>query len=902
MPSILDFWGKANPKQTRSSTWHPLVFHSLDVAAVCHVLMNAPEFHYRTFFSRLLDIDDSQCSDLLVHLLAIHDIGKFAQKFQAKVPDRFPDDIFDRSPSQLPTSYDHASGGFSFFHLNDKFLPGGLGWRSAKYLIAAATGHHGLPPSLDVKATIVRDNFGQPGIDYATHFLQCVSTLFGMTTPSGLKDKQCRKASFCLAGFAVLCDWIGSNEEWFPYQDPHDFPDLYTYWKYACDNAQKAVHESGIEPTPLSKRLTLKDLVGENVQSTPLQAWAENAPLANDPTLYVIEDETGSGKTEAALMLAYRLMREGLGHGIYVALPTMATSNAMFDRVSKHCHAMFKYGEEPSVALIHGSSALHPGFKDILIPESDNTSSYSSKQSSESDDSDITATTSYSQWMRDDRRRAFLADIGVGTIDQALLSVLHSKYQSLRLFGLSQKILILDEVHAYDAYMKVEIEQLLQFHAAQGGCAIMLSATLPPKIKNKFATKYVEGANNRASDRDNEGAVLDYPLVTTVSGYGSHIHEIGPSKSKRIIPVRFLRSMDSGVDYAVNAAKQGLATVYIQNTVTDVLESAQKAIQRGIEPVVFHSRFTLSDRLRIERQVLQRWGKDSKQDDRGGLLIATQVVEQSLDLDFDAMVTDLAPIDLVIQRAGRLWRHLHRKDRVGDPVLVVVSAEPSDNCSESWYRELFPRGAFVYKNHELLWRTAKVLHEQGCIDSPDGLRNLVNSVYESDSNFESPSALKGIGKTVEGQEGIHRDLATHYVLKLSEGYVREGGRWDSDERVHTRIDDVPSVSCVLCYEKDNELQPLATKTDQSTPDYDWRMSEIKVSAHQTGKLSVPKEYEQRINMLRSRFRWDTSRLDRDKHIVIVHQIDENEWRGLSLASNDNVLSYNNKLGLRFIQD
>ena len=249
-----------------------------------------------------------------------------------------------------------------------------------------------------------------------------------------------------------------------------------------------AVRESGIVPAAATGRLGYDALVGPQVTPSPMQEWARDVPLPDGPALFIVEDETGSGKTEAALMLAHRLMASGRADGFYMALPTMATANAMFDRLGRAVRHLFTPDANPSLALAHGARGLHHGFRAARAKWGRTGAPYGN-----GGEADIAASTACAEWIADDRRRTFLADAGAGTVDQALLAVLPARHQSLRLLGLAQRVPIIDEVHACDAYMRREIETLLTFQAALGGSAVLLSATLPAGYRQSLADALREG-------------------------------------------------------------------------------------------------------------------------------------------------------------------------------------------------------------------------------------------------------------------------------------------------------------------------------------------------------------------------------------------------------------------------
>ena len=370
---IVDFWGKAQPIPADwNPQWHPLVFHSLDVAAVSAVLLTR---HYKLadHLSGLFGLCPHDTTSLVSWLVSLHDIGKFAKRFQAKVPCHYPD-CFGDDPSRISTSYDHGAGGLRLFDADASLfaLPEGNGPRIWRPLFSAATGHHGAPPVPQLSADgetlrTLQSCFGESGIEAARLFADRMKDLLA---PPGdllsLERKRVRRASFALAGLCVLADWIGSNQDWFPYRSSRDFECLEEYWAHSQERASRAVAAAGVLPASVRGRIGHDALIGVGRAPTPMQKWAGSVEVPTGPTLFMIEDETGSGKTEAALMLAHRLMVTGRADGLYVALPTMATANAMFDRLGAACRMLFAPGTEPSVALAHGAREMHRGSSGVV--------------------------------------------------------------------------------------------------------------------------------------------------------------------------------------------------------------------------------------------------------------------------------------------------------------------------------------------------------------------------------------------------------------------------------------------------------------------------------------------------------------------------------------------------------
>ena len=869
--NTLCFWGKAQPRDTECGPkWHPLAFHCLDVAAVGEALLRGRGGLGASLVG-LFGLPQEEAFRLVSYLLCLHDVGKFAKKFQAKAPNLYPG-CFGDDLERLAKIYDHGAGGLRLFDADEDFFKLPIGGRSRVWrpMVSAVTGHHGAPPAAPpTNETIntLRSDFGAPGIDAARTFIHQAHELFSPPVElTRFEAGQARPASFALAGLAVLADWIGSNQMWFRYRKPDEFKDLEAYWSDAQEKAEHAVREAGVLPAPTRSGLGYDGLIGANAAPSPMQDWAYSVELPAGPALFMIEDETGSGKTEASMMLAHRLMAANRADGLYIALPTMATANAMFDRLGAAYRKLFTADSSPSIALAHGARELHRGFRSAILRGGRKEASYASDTGQE-DESGTTASTACAVWIADDRRRAFLADVGAGTVDQALLSVLPSRHQSLRLLGLMRRVLILDEIHAYDSYMQREIETLLEFQAGLGGSAILLSATLPLAVRARLANAFLKGLGKQVDSDDLLGGGMDYPLATVCAAdASSSIKVSGQSGRARTLPVRFLRTPENAVDAVEEAAGAGKAVLYIRNTVDDALDACSALSARGLTPDLFHARFTLADRLEKERRVVNTFGKESGNERANKILIATQVVEQSLDLDFDALITDLAPIDLLIQRAGRLWRH-DRPNRGGSPELLVVGPPAVDGAGADWFKSMFTRAAYVYRDHARLWLTARVLEKEGVIRSPDGLRSLIETVYGDEADVCVPNDLMGSFFDAEGRAGAERGVATTNVLTLAKGYVRDSGAWDSDARTPTRLVDDLQVTLRLARVRDGRIEPYAQEAAPDEPWRAWRLSEVSVSARRVSGEFLPLE----LGAAAQEAKADWTRFDAEKILVVLEE-------------------------------
>ena len=431
--------------------------------------------------------------------------------------------------------------------------------------------------------------------------------------------------------------------------------------------------------------------------------------LPDGPFVAFVEDVTGGGKTEAALILAHRLLAARCARGLYLALPTMATANAMYERLAACYRRLFADSETPSLALAHGSARLHKGFRASFEGVADPGRAFEREEDTETERDSSGA--ACAAWLADDRRKTFLADVGVGTIDQAFLAVLPAKYQSLRLLGLSERVLIVDEAHAYDAYMGRELQRLLEFQAALGGSVIVLSATLPRAVRQDLANAFVKGLGAPKRELKSDG----YPVVAVVAAGGADEVAKEPRPDlRRTIEVERLPDEAAALGQIAEAAQAGAAVAWVRNTVDDAFEGVERLRSAGIHAQLFHARFAMGDRLAIEREIVGRFGK-GKPPSRAGVLVATQVIEQSLDLDFDLLISDLAPVDLLLQRAGRLWRHPERIRPIPGPRLLVVSPDPTAKVRGDWYAAAFPRAAWVLpKPRAALAVGARVVRPRPC--------------------------------------------------------------------------------------------------------------------------------------------------------------------------------------------
>jgi CRISPR-associated endonuclease/helicase Cas3 len=871
------YWGKAD-KNDSEKYYHLLVYHSLDVAAVGSVWLSKNKFFVESISSELRLSVKAFC-EWFLFFLSLHDLGKFSVRFQNLIAEL----LRKLQGIESDLKYD-----------GEKLRHDQLGWELYyKYLLAKfhddcfketdATnfanfinvfafcflGHHGVPPQLDSSPGV--DLFSVSEIEAASAFFQEVKRLF-LSNESIDEIKKIivlprrerrtildhfKKFSWHIAGLITICDWIGSGKTFKYYKDEND---LKTYYENAIRVAEEAVIKAEVIGSKVSSISGFAHLFPDYVNtSTPLQRICNVIEIPEGPQLWILEDVTGSGKTEAAMTLVSRILSSGGGEGCFIALPTMATSNAMYERMASVYYLLFDQKEKPSLVLSHGSRHLSETFRNSYRDTYVNLPNDTDENDEERREGDVHC----SQWLADSSKKSLLADCGVGTVDQILLGGLPVRYQDLRIFGMRRKVIVIDEVHAYDAYMLRLLENILSYQASIGGSVILLSATLPQKVRKRLADSFAKGLGIEQVSLENR----DFPLITVVSKKAvSEIHSETRKELNRSVKVEFLYDIESIENLITEKTSSGNCVCWIRNSVTDVIES-YNSLSGKIDPEkldIFHSRFALRDRLNIEKKVIDHFGKNSDSIKRQGrVLIATQVVEQSLDLDFDILISDLAPIDLLIQRCGRLHRH-HRDakgDRLAngavsdrpDPIFYIYSPPAMENPTASWYKEVFPRGAAVYKDTAILWRTFRALKKEGEIRMPEKGRELIEAVYG-----ENPEEIPSVFTTAEDESWAElmskKELANFYMLDFNSGYsVASSRKWDVDERVQSRIGE-PQNTIYLCKMVDGQIKPF-----YDNEEYPWDQSSLKLLKSKLVEVDYPEEAKGYISELQKqlRFKYDT---------------------------------------------
>ncbi len=541
-----------------------------------------------------------------------------------------------------------------------------------------------------------------------------------------------------LTGFTTLCDWIGSDQRYFP---PSPTINIDEYVEISEARASQAIEKAGFTGTFRSGIPTDFSALFSSLTPRPLQLAIDLIPekLLKEPSLVIIEAPTGEGKTEAALALAHRITNLNGYDEFYYALPTTATSNQMHDRVQKYLKDQLKV--DIAAKLVHGQA--------FLQQEALNIQPLYNGEDPKRDSIPI-------DWFNT-KKRALLAPFGVGTIDQIELGALNVRHASLRLAGLSGKVIILDEVHAYDIYMTTIISRLLEWLKALGASVILLSATLPDTRRRELLRAF--HGNEKIYD-----IPADYPLIVAASSGDFFTSTPKAMQPQRKIGLKFLQFSDNDntqkANWLAEQVSEGGVACWITNTVNraqNIYREVQGAAGSDVEVILIHARFPLVQRDELEKLIVSKAGPIKENRPRKMIVIGTQVLEQSLDLDFDLMVSDLAPIDLLLQRAGRLHRHAITK-RWGDhlsPVLYI-NAPMSDN------QPVITSDKYVYAEYILL-RTWEIIKGLSSLQLPADYRLLVEQVYGEVPTSMMDEQKKAL-EQLEKQEELARQEAEVRLL------------------------------------------------------------------------------------------------------------------------------------------
>lgn len=724
----LRLWGK---ERGLGGARYPVVCHGLDAAVAVRVLWRgfvSPGVRRR--LAAAVGLGESETCSLLEFWASLHDIGKISPSFahQLEMPPEFAE-----GAGEARVRHDEAT------HL---WLPAGLaslGYsrRSAgsvgRLVAQLLGGHHGR--FHDFGNSWLRPE-RLPGLGLGHEpvweveraaMLAVLEEILAPPAPAKLPVED----AALVAGLVVLADWLVSQTGFVRSQLPRvpqvgDAVSLGGFVDGSLGPVQALVQRAGLSRLQLRPG-SFPEEFPEFPPNTLQDSIASELPsLVTGAGLLMVAAPMGFGKTETALHAA-RVMGQAAGtSGMFVALPTMATADQMFSRIARY---LLRRSDQPaSQALLHGMAWLSPVEETLA-----------KARAAEKIASDADAQVQAAEWLRGPKR-SLLAGVGVGTIDQALLAMLPVRHNALRLFSLAGKTVVIDEVHAFDDYMRGLLTTLLGWLGELGVPVVLLSATLPKAVATELSCAY-------AGTSHEDGAEVPYPGWRYVErgGTPTRQHVSFPSDRRRPVEVA-LRGVATGADGQPDrvsvlrdelapVTEQGCAAV-ICTTVAQAQDTYTRlrgwADEHGVQLHLLHSRFPLHQREEITHTMLRLFGKPDEAHDRPHrtVVVATQVIEQSLDVDFDLVVSDLAPIELLLQRSGRLQRHpvwdaerpaWAHPARGGRRRMVVLTAPQCDPAQlpRTW-SFIYPQASLI-RAHELIRR-----REHEPIQIPDDVQNLVD--------------------------------------------------------------------------------------------------------------------------------------------------------------------------------
>jgi CRISPR-associated endonuclease/helicase Cas3 len=736
IPQITGVWAKRNDQ---TGSWHPLLAHCAEVSAVLAELL-APDSPFSFPLARALGHGalEETARARMAYLAALHDIGKANHGFQDQGR-MLPSGGRVHNPGHLTPLLAALDPRVSR-ELLDVVVPAFTRAAHSEHLetvIGCVIGHHGRPIELSAPHRQAGDYWqareDRDPVAEVKRLVDAAAAWSGLPPPPEANDPtwQIPEFTHLFAGLLMMADWFASSEALFPL-DPAAAVDGETHFRASRDRSRLLLRQAGVLPGAPPPKRSGRDLLDQifptlfgsgDAEPTPLQSHVASMPLPEPGTLLVLEAPTGTGKTEAALALFARMRAADRAGGLFFALPTRATARAMFERVKSAVQQMYAPSPAPHVILAVGGDQSDFAIGDAVLPP---------------EPGQDPAVGDAIRWASDSAKRRLAGEVVVGTIDQALLAALPVRHANMRLAQLSRHMLVVDEVHAHDPYMLALLRRLLSAHRAGGGVSLLMSATLA-----LAAREQVRGWNADVTEGEEGAKARPFPVLSYLDPAATAFTDLAipHGGSDRELHWR-LSPEASALEEAVSLAREGARVSILRNTVADVRRTLGLLLVAGAEevlwrpegatgPATYHSRYTGPDRLFLDRAVHASLGRGSPA--AGLILVATQVVEQSLDIDFDRMFTDMCPVDVLLQRAGRVWRHPERQ-RPGPcvrPEVVVI--EPPQGLPSYIAKWRGPSGiGSVYTHLPALQLTAEVVRERPQIRLPRDSREVVEHVYHPD--------------------------------------------------------------------------------------------------------------------------------------------------------------------------
>ena len=698
-------WAKSSPYM---SVWT----HSICTGICMEVFLSANSSkRIIDYFTDEFCIDCEDAINLVCYLASVHDIGKIHPAFQRKNKD-----CYDRLLYEMPEWFPPGQVDIDLPSFRHEYYSAAVLdriWKAKGYsrdirnsLSSIIALHHQKPkPNFQPgpRNKVWEEMQGMIENDLNSAFLRGTTLVLPHHT-----DAVC----MLISSLIILMDWVASSEP-FSFAEKMDEEEI-------RKKAEYILQLYGLIQDNLFPKIdSFEKMFPAITHPRPLQKAC--AELNDQALLTIIEAPMGEGKTEAAFYTAARLCNRDEARGIYMALPSQATSNQIHIRLNSLLSDLH-YGDS---RLLHGSAFLMQNLPDKYSTEDEATAA---------------------KWTRPSRM-GLLGANAVGTVDQVMASVLRAKFGMVRLAGLSNKILIIDEIHAYDLYMSQIIEILLRWCHDLRIPVILLSATMQMAQKKRYLACF---DIDEAREIDNS-----YPLITQVMA-NQELKQVSVDASAhyyyKMNPVRIEYDANRIAKAAADATAQGGCIAVMVNTVThaqEIYDAIKQYANEDMTVRLFHSRFPLGRRAEIEKECISLFGRDRTHRPRRAVLIATQVVEQSIDLDFDGMFSELAPIDLLLQRAGRLHRHreYERPGLFQEPIMHIIM--PPDTATDKLDQRFGPSG-YVYDPF-LLWNTEQQFPAERTVHIPEDIRDIIEAVYSTitDENRDAwmKRSLRGLLET-----------------------------------------------------------------------------------------------------------------------------------------------------------
>lgn len=712
----------------------PLINHLLDVYSAALYLWKTvlPE-SLKHLVATDLNHDIDQTGEVLSYFCGLHDLGKASEYFQRKVL-RKEDNCQCKQENHAITSARYMMA-----------LDVPLANTFAKFLAM----HHGAVPSIiDLKSCELPKDANELYQKYQSKLLHIKLDNYNYSN-------EYPAWGLAFVGLVTLADWLVSQQEHWESQIAE-----YENLKESLNGVEATIKNANILPKAEINideqnifNQFFKDLATNGVfEARPLQSTINDKFSTDEQSLTIIEAPTGEGKTEAAFLLAGKHLINQVSGGIFVAMPTQATSNMTYERFNNFlaniCPLIKDETERNKISsvLVHANAMHNEQFKQMLNLDAQINSEEINFQ--------------VSDWFTN-KKLSLISQFGVGTVDQTLLSVLNVKHFFLRLFGLAGKTIIFDEVHAYDVCMEEIMKHLLAWLKALGSSVVILSATLPENMKKEYL---------KAWGAENENISKEYPLITqaVAQEVQQETFEVMSNKYERKINISFIYQSDNIsaiADEVVQSVVPGGRIAVIMNTVCrsqelyEIVKQKLDGLNIEHDLTLFHARYMLRDRQAKEEIVKKQFGKNAIDDPtKAKIVIATQVIEQSLDLDFDIMFSDFAPIDLLLQRAGRIHRHkrTNRPDALKSPKFVLIVP----NADEGTIPEFTDFGK-IYEPYYLMLSYHKLRNiSEWNFSNPNIYRDFVESVYSdkpecSGMNEEDKKRMEKMKSNLKDTEQLY---------------------------------------------------------------------------------------------------------------------------------------------------